>query len=149
ADVVAQHLIAAGALIDQYAPVAVAGDDVACPGPGTADRVIVAVELDANVAVAQRTVAASRGADGIAPHDVADAGDVHAMVAISGDQVACPGGGAADRVAVAIPHSDAVVMVSYCGGAGGIGADVVAQHLVIVAAAGDVNAAGAIAGDEV
>src|SRR5262249_54454960 len=81
--------------------------------------------------------------------DVADAGDVHAMVAISGDQVACPGGGAADGVAVAIPHSAAVVMVSYCGGDGGIGADVVARHLVIVAAAVDVNAAGAIAGDEV
>ena len=53
----------------------------------------------------------------------AGAGDPDAVAAVAGDDVAGPGGRAADRVVVTCVHLDAVVGVGQGGGAGGVGAD--------------------------
>src|SRR5262249_2053248 len=98
ANIVAQHLIATGAAVDQHAVIAVPGDEVACSGGGAADRVNAAAYLNAVAAVAQEAGAADSGADGVAQHLIAAAGDLHAIAAIAGDKVACPGGCAADHV---------------------------------------------------
>src|SRR5262249_49522380 len=133
ADVVAQHLIAA-AVVDQHAVVAIAGDDIACPGDGAADRVVIAVNLNAVVAVAQGAGAGGIDADGIAQQLIVAAGvlvDPHAVAAIAGDKVAGSRGGAADRVAVgANPHKKAVT-VGQGLGTRDVCTDVIAQHLIV------------------
>src|SRR5262249_12590666 len=129
ADVVAKHLIivAAG---DQNAVGAIAGNHVACsPGRG-ADGVAVSTQNNTG-AVGKCCVAAESNADGVAQCLIATAGDHQRGVVIAGDQVACPGGSAADRVAVSVQIDAAAVGQGL--GTRDVGTDVVAQHLIAVA----------------
>src|SRR5262249_347493 len=123
-DSVAQHEIAAAS--DQQAIANIAGEIVACQAGSAADRVVAAVHLDAVAAVARDQVAQDESA-------AAAAGDQQAIAGVVGEKVACAGGGAADGVAAAALHIDAVVLVRHCGGAGGVRADEIAQHLIIAA----------------
>src|SRR5262249_26260002 len=122
----------------------IAGDQVACSRGGAADGVAAAGQDNAG-AVGQCRVAAESNADGVAQHSIATAGDHHPRVVIAGDQVACPRGSAADRVAVSV-HRNAGVVGQGLGAREG-SADGVVQHLI--AAAIDQYAVVAIAGDEV
>src|SRR5262249_10928949 len=124
ADVIAQHLIAAGCAVEQHT-VAVAGDDIERSRRGAADRVAAAVYLDADAIEGQGLATGEIGADVVAQHLIA-AGctvDQHTIFAISGNEVAGSRYGAANRVAGA-GNLDAGA-VGQDGGAGGIGADVV------------------------
>ena len=119
ADVVAFDLVGAGAAArDDDAVTAVAGDQVARPGGGAADRVVGRAVQDHDAAVVCRAVAQRAGGVGadVVALDLVGAGaavaDFDALLVVAGDQVARAGGGAADRVvggAVQDPDTVAIV----------------------------------------
>ncbi len=132
------------AVADLHAIIAIAGDQVGSSRDRTAYRVAAAANLD-TVAVGQCGVPSGIGANSISENLIAAAVEIHAVVAISGDEVGSSGNRAADGGAGG-EHEDAVV-VGQCGVPGSIGADGIAQHLN--AASDDVYTRVAIAGDEV
>src|SRR5262249_30217210 len=114
--------------------VAVGGDDVPRRGAAAADDVAAGLlaDPDARGAVAQGGVAGDGGADVVALDGVAERAGVEAGDAaqgVAGDDVAGPGGGAADRV-VAGPVGDqnSVFQIRDGAEAGAVGADGVALH---------------------
>ena len=134
----------------------VAADQVAGARGGAADlRVDRAGEVDPGV-VAALGGAGRVDADVVAlDHQVGDAVAADAEPIVAGDDVAGARGCTADRRAVAVRDVDSVVVVAHCGGAVGREADQVAGDGVVVRVQGrarvaaDLDAAGAVAGDDV
>src|SRR5207302_697205 len=109
----------------------VAGDEVAGPTGGPADRVGArALNLHTDP-IGQSGGAGDIGADEVALHQVAGrtiACNEDALAAIAGDEVAGPAGGPADRVGARVLNLHAPDGVGQSGGAGDIGADEIALH---------------------
>src|SRR5262249_22794189 len=139
ADEVAQHLIAAADAVDQHAILAIAGNEVQSAAAGAADRVVDSEHLDTD-AVGHGGVPGVIGADMVAQHLNAGGAviDQHPVFVIAGNHVAGRGGEAADRV-VGTDNLDALP-VAQPAVSGGIGADVVAQHLSAAGAAVNLHA---------
>src|SRR5579884_705 len=103
ADVIAQHLIAAGRAVQQDAIVAVAGDDVAGRRGSAANGISAAGDLDAVTAVGQSSGAVDIEADIVAKYLIAAgaAGQQQAIAAVARKDIAGARSRAADGVVVA------------------------------------------------
>src|SRR5262249_58839100 len=113
--------------VEQDAILHVAGDEVARRGRGPADRVAGGTVGDAHAAqvVGQGGRAGGVGAEVVALHQVpcgAVAGDFQPVLLVARQEVARPGGRAADEVAgSAVGDRDAAQAVAHLGGPGGVG----------------------------
>ena len=158
ADEVPLHLVPRRAGIgDQHAVADVARDDVVGEARGAAHYVVGGAKGD-EYAIPGISQNGGSGVDtDVVPlHLVprrAGVGDLHAVAAVAGDDVAGEGLGAAHAyrgAGGAIPDEHATLDIPQVGGARGIGADVVPRHLVPRrAGVGDLHALAAGAGDDV
>src|SRR5262249_39119825 len=129
---------------EQDAIVLVARNDVVDDGVARAiedeDAVEVGHGLEARRAEANRVALdAIAGGSG--------AGDVDAVGAVAGDDVAVAGQRSADQVPTAVPDDNAVEGVAQVLAAAEVGADLAPLNLVVIRTLTDLDAVGAVGGD--
>ena len=150
ADVVPLDVVAVG-IVGEHSLQGVAADDVAFPGGGAPDVVGVGAVEEVDAAVVGQARGPGRvGADVVAPEVVVQRGvDEDALGGVAADDVAVPGGGAPDGVAVgAVGQGQPADAVAHRADAGDVGADVVALQEVVVGVF-QVHPAPGVAADDV